>query len=92
MHDERLGDVGQGAEDAFDLLGVDVLTVGAKDHCLAAAADEDESVTVDHAQIARLKPSVGRHGGGRSVRILVVTKHDVHAAHLDLAGGVHGVR
>ena len=91
MHDERLGDVGQGAEDAFDLLGVDVLTVGAKDHCLAAAADEDESVAVDDAQIARLEPSVGRHGGGRSVRILVVTEHDVHAAHLNLAGGVHGV-
>ena len=85
LDDDALVDHHHRVELVFDLLGIDVLSVGAEKHVLDASADEDVALTVDGGEVAGVKPSVLVEHGVAGLGILVVAQHDVRAAREDLA-------
>ena len=89
--DERFDHVGDVVDDGFQLFRIDVLAAGAEDHALAAAAQVQVAVVVDHADVAGLEPVVVGEGGLGGLAVLVVAQEDVFAADLDLARLLVGV-
>ena len=71
-------------QDVLDVLGVDVRAVREDDHVLRAAAQRQEAVGVELAEIAGVVPAVDQAGTGR-LFVLPVAGEDVRAAHEDLA-------
>ena len=73
--------VGQLVEHHFDFLREDVLPVGAQDHALAAAHEEQAPDLVQGAQVAGAEPAVRGEGRARGFRVFVVAGEHHVAAH-----------
>ena len=91
LHHHALCHHGERGELVLKLLGIDVLAVGAEEHVLDAATDEDVALGIHGAKVAGVVPSVGIEDGGGGFRILVVAEHDVWAPGHYLAGYGGGV-
>ena len=82
-HDGALEHRGVRADRLLDLDRGDVLAAG-DDHVLAAVAQLDGAVGVPHREVAGVEPAAPeRRLGG--LRVVEVARHDVVAAHHDLA-------
>ena len=91
LHDDTLYDHGHGVELVLNLLGIDVLAVGAEEHVLAASVDIDVAVVVHGAQVAGMVPAVLVEGLGSGFGVFIIAQHDVGAFGQYLAGDVGGV-
>src|SRR5262245_8369608 len=80
-------------DDLLDVRG-DQVRPAKDDEVLEPSADEEESLAVEEAQLARAQPSVGRERALRRLGILVVALHDAGTLHADLAlhAGAHRPR
>ena len=85
LYDEALADQRHIAQLVLNLLGVDVLAVGAQEHCLAASLDEDVAFCIHDAEVARVVPTVLVDGCLRGLGVLEVAQHDVGTLGQDFA-------
>src|SRR5436189_240731 len=70
----------------LNLLGINILPVAEYDHFLLAARNEQVSLRIEMAEIAREQPAIFQHGSRRVLTVPVALHHD-RAANRDLAHG-----
>src|SRR3989442_13554071 len=68
----------------LNLLGINILPVAEYDHFLLAARNEQVSLRIEMAEIARAQPAIFQHGTRRVLTVPVALHHD-RAANRDLA-------
>ncbi len=73
------------AEDRLDVLRVDLLAVGERQHVLLAAAEGEHPVRRDRPEVAHVVPAVGVDRGGGRLGVLPVAEEAARAAGQDLA-------
>src|SRR5438034_10604971 len=71
---------------SLNLLGINILPVAEYDHLLLAARNEQISLRIEMAEIAREQPASFQHGSRRVLTGPVALHHD-RAANRDLAHG-----
>ena len=91
LHDKTLAHHSHRVEFVLNLLGINVLPVGAEQHVLYASADEDVSVCRHGGEVAGVIPSFGIESLACGFLVLVVAEHDVGASCHNLAGDILGV-
>ena len=74
-----------GRERVLNVLGIDVRAVGEDDHVLLAAAQPQESVLVDLAEIAGVVPAVLVEDGACRLLVFPIALEDIRSAREDLA-------
>ena len=85
--DDGFGDFGEGVDEGFDVVRVDVLAVGEDDDVLLQTAFYIEiAVLVQMTFVAGMEPAVGVNLTGGSFGVFVIAEHDVLAFDQDLAG------
>src|SRR5207244_4612541 len=72
----------------LNLLGINILPVAEYDHFLLAARNEQVSLRIEMAEIAREQPAIFQHGSRRVLTVPVALHHD-RGANRDLAPGWH---
>ena len=85
LYDDTLYDERHGVELVFYLFRIDVLSVGAKEHILDTAVDEDVAGIVHRAEVAGVVPSFAVEGLTGGLLVLVVAEHRVQSSGEDLA-------
>ncbi len=83
--DRGIGQAGVQAEDRLDVLGVDLLPVRQGQHVLLPAAEDEETLGRDLAEVAGVVPAVGVDDRGGRRRVVPVAEEPVLAASEDLA-------
>ena len=83
--DCRVGEALVLAEDRLDVLRVDLLAVGEGEHVLLAAAEDEEPVRGELAEVAGVVPALGVDRGRRGLRVAPVAGEAAGAAGQDLA-------
>ena len=73
-----------GDEHGLELGGRDLVAADL-DQLLEPVDEEDAPVLVDVAEVAGVQPAVGVDGRGRGVRVVAVARHQLRAAHPQLA-------
>ena len=83
--DEGIHYVGKAVDHGFQLFGIDVLSGRPQDHALGTASQEEVTVFVHDAHVARAEPAVLREGIGRGFVVLEIAQENIGAAYLHLA-------
>jgi len=81
----NLGDEGAGAVDTLQVLGEHVLASAEDNHLLPASLEVQETLVIEHAQVAGAEPAVPGEGIPVGLRVVAVAVEDIGAAQLDLA-------
>ena len=79
LHDDTFFEIGVRQDGVFNLLGIDVLAVGTKQHGLLAPTNKDVAVGINRAKVACVQPALRINGTGRFLVVLIVAQHDVSA-------------
>ncbi len=69
----------------LDRLRRDVLAARSLEQLFLAIRDAQESILVEGADVACLKPSIPREHSARLFRLVVITAHHIWTTHFDLA-------